>query len=599
MNFRYDLRIAFRIGFNRQSDYGANHSMVSRQRSVREGSHLEVVVSIKGGKCEMASWAICLVLSVSSASEPTITTAAGTGRAGESGDGGPAESARLNMPFDVAFDGRGNLFFSDTFNHRIRRIDHSSGTIATVAGTGKAGFSGDGGLAVQGQLNEPYGIVVDKSGNLFVADRLNRRVRRIDGITKMMTTVAGDGRTAHSGDGGPGPNAGIVEPNGIALSRDESILFIADVAGNRVRALSWRQATSKRSPEPGATATMATAIAPIALRSRAHAPSTSDRTARYTSWNERGMRFGSSAPRVARSRQSLVLGRKGYTGDGGPAKSAAFNGPKELAVDAVGNIWIVDTENHAIRFIDANTQRIRTVAGTGSPGGDGDGGSATKARLDRPHGIAIGPDGSCWIADTNNHRLRSRHAGSLRYDYDNTTRSDATLHNRPIAQTSRSPVRAPSVAEGTPCPDHRGPLLGRTAERGCSATAHEVEMPDGDRLLVLETVPPAGKVARPTAVLVHGLAGSADASYVVRVGQRLVGLGIRVVRVNLRGAGAGFGLARGIYHAGRSDDLREVVNWLDAAQSGLTDRLDRLFIGCEPGTEIGRRGSADVPLQRT
>jgi sugar lactone lactonase YvrE len=274
----------------------------------------------------MASYAICVFLSLLGAAESTITTAGGTGKAGFSGDGGPAASAQLNMPFDLAFDGHGNLFFSDTFNHRIRRIDHASGTISTVAGTGRAGYSGDGGLAVQAQLNEPYGIAVDHRGNLFVADRLNRRVRRIDVGTKVITTVAGDGTTAHSGDGGPGPKAGIIEPNGVALRRGGQVLLIADVAGNRIRSLDLA--------------------------------------------------------------------------------SGVITTSKELAVDAAGNIWIVDTENHAIRFIDAATQQIRTAAGTGSAGGDGDGGPATIARLDRPHGVAIGPDGSCWIADTNNHRLR-------------------------------------------------------------------------------------------------------------------------------------------------------------------------------------------------
>ena len=99
-------------------------------------------------------------------------------------------------------------------------------------------------------------------------------------------------------------------------------------------------------------------------------------------------------------------GSKGYSGDGGPALAATFNGPKELDVDSAGNLWIVDTENHAIRRINSDTRRIETVAGTGIEGGDGDGGPATKARLDRPHGVAIGPDGSCYIGDTNNHRIR-------------------------------------------------------------------------------------------------------------------------------------------------------------------------------------------------
>ena len=364
------------------------------------------MLSIGGGKCEMASWAICVVLSVSCASEPTITTAAGTGRSGDSGDGGPAASARLNMPFDLAFDGQGNLFFSDTFNHRIRRIDHSSGTITTVAGTGNAGFSGDGGLAVQGQLNEPYGVVLDRSGSVFVADRLNRRIRRIDARTQVITTVAGNGTKVYSGDGGTGTEAGLVEPNGVALSRDGQKLFIADVAGNRIRVLELAGGR----------------ITTFAGTGRNRHDGDGGRADRAAIAGARAVDVGpdgsvyilereGNALRVVRADSDTITtiagtGTKGYSGDGGPAKSAAFNGPKELAVDSGGNAWVVDTENHAIRLIDATTQRIRTLAGTGKPGGDGDGGPATKARLDRPHGVAIGPDGACWIADTNNHRLR-------------------------------------------------------------------------------------------------------------------------------------------------------------------------------------------------
>jgi sugar lactone lactonase YvrE len=125
--------------------------------------------------------------------ELIIRTVAGTGERGFSGDGGPAAQARLNGPFDVAFDRVGNLFFSDTFNHRIRRIEARSGVISTVAGSGEAGYGGDDGPAVQAALNEPYGIVLDRAGNLYIADRLNRRVRRVDAASGIITTLAGIG----------------------------------------------------------------------------------------------------------------------------------------------------------------------------------------------------------------------------------------------------------------------------------------------------------------------------------------------------------------------------------------------------------------------
>src|SRR5580692_7669109 len=159
-----------------------------------------------------------------------ITTAVGTGEKGFSGDGGPAEQALLNGPFDVCFDRAGNLYFSDTFNNRIRRVDAASGIITTVAGNGDKGYSGDGGAATNAALSEPYGVVVDRAGNLYIADRLNRRVRRVDGATGVIATLAGTGEAAYGGDGGPAAQAGLAEPNSLAFSLDETLLYITDVA---------------------------------------------------------------------------------------------------------------------------------------------------------------------------------------------------------------------------------------------------------------------------------------------------------------------------------------------------------------------------------
>jgi DNA-binding beta-propeller fold protein YncE len=347
-----------------------------------------------------------VLIALVAGSDPIITTGAGTGRQGDGGDGGPATKAHLNQPFDVAFDARGDVYFSDTFNHRIRKIDRRTGTIGTVAGTGKAGFSGDGGPAAEAMINEPYGVVLDPSGNLYFADRLNRRVRRVDAATGRITTVAGTGVSDSGGDGGPGGRAGLVEPNGVALDSAGRILYIADVAGHRIRKVDV------------ATGIITT----FAGTGRARHEGDGGPAARASIWGARAVdvspdgtvyileREGNSL-RSVDPRSDIITtiagtGSKGYTGDGGPALKATFNGPKELAVDRSGNLWIVDTENHAIRFIDANSHTVHTAAGTGRPGGHGDGGPASAALLDRPHGVAVGPDGSVWIADTNNHRLR-------------------------------------------------------------------------------------------------------------------------------------------------------------------------------------------------
>ena len=157
-----------------------------------------------------------------------ISTVAGTGARGYAGDGGPATQALLNNPFDLAFDPGGNLGFSDTYNHCIRRIDMRSGIITTTAGTGESGFSGDGGPATQARMDQPYGIVIDRSGNIHVADRLNGRVRRIDGSTGIITTLAGDGSGKYSGDGGPSDRAGTED---IGRCRGPAVAGVTPVPG--------------------------------------------------------------------------------------------------------------------------------------------------------------------------------------------------------------------------------------------------------------------------------------------------------------------------------------------------------------------------------
>src|SRR5437868_10822485 len=167
-----------------------------------------------------------------------ITTTVGTGEKGFAGDGGPATSALLNGPFDVAFDRAGNLYFSDTFNHRIRRVDAKTGVITTVAGNGTKAFAGDGGKATDASLNEPYGVELDADGNLFIVDRLNYCVRRVDAKSGTISTVAGTGgESGFGGDGGPATAALFRAPNGLCLD-GKGQLYVADVADHRVRVAS-------------------------------------------------------------------------------------------------------------------------------------------------------------------------------------------------------------------------------------------------------------------------------------------------------------------------------------------------------------------------
>ncbi len=330
-----------------------------------------------------------------------ISTVAGTGTQGHAGDGGPATSALLNNPFDLAFDPDGNLVFSDTYNHRICKIDARTQAISTVAGIGEGGFSGDGGPATAARLNQPYGVIVGPDGSIFFADRLNGRVRKVD-QRGMISTFAGNGSGKYSGDGGPAAVAGLAEPNGLALA--DNRLFITDVADHRVRLVDLRTGMIStfagtgegRHDGDGGPADKAGIFG---ARAVAFAPDGSLYVME---------RQGSSIRRIRNGIIETVAGtgERGYGGDGGDARKAVFDAPKEMAVASNGDIFVVDTENHAIRVIDAATWIVRTIAGNGTAGPHGDGGPAENAGLARPHGAVVAKDGAVYIGDSENHRVR-------------------------------------------------------------------------------------------------------------------------------------------------------------------------------------------------
>jgi streptogramin lyase len=278
-----------------------------------------------------------------------LTTVAGSGKLGYSGDGGPATKADLNEPYEVRFDKAGNMLFVEMKNHLVRKVDAQSGTISTVAGTGKAGFGGDGGPATKARFSSPHSIALDADDNLYIADIANHRIRKVDAKTGIVTTIAGNGEKKQPQPGGVGPDKPMIGPR--ALFIDGGMLWIALREGHSV----WKL--------------------DLATSELTHVSGT---------------------------------GKRGFTGDGGPAANATFDGPKGIAVGPDKAVFVVDTENHAIRRIDVAAGTISTIAGMGSQykGGDGDGGSATKATMDRPHGICVGPDGAVYIGDTNNHRVR-------------------------------------------------------------------------------------------------------------------------------------------------------------------------------------------------
>ena len=341
---------------------------------------------------------------MTSSDTATITTFAGTGSGGYSGDGGPAVAADMREPFMCAFDSAGNLFVCEATNHIVRRIDAASGIISTVAGSGEAGYSGDGGTATDATMYEPYSLAIDTEGNLYIVDRLNTVVRRVDARSGVITTVAGTGEPGYSGDGGPGDRAQLREPNDCFLDHTGGLL-IADIQDSRIRRLdlttgiidTFAGTGDKSRTNDGGPARQAAIMG-------ARAVCMDDGGSTYIAEREGN---GVRVVRPDGTLHTLAGGdaELGYTGDGGPALASTWAGPKGIRCDGAGNIIVTDTENHAIRRIDAKTGIVTTIAG-GRLGGGGDGGAATEAGLDRPHGAEIARDGSIYIADSNNHRVR-------------------------------------------------------------------------------------------------------------------------------------------------------------------------------------------------
>lgn len=335
--------------------------------------------------------------------EGIITSVAGTGDKGYEGDGGPASAAHLSEPFMCAFDSAGNLYIAEATNHCIRYVDLKSGIISTIAGTGEQGYSGDGGPATHATFNQPYSLQVDGKGDIYVVDRLNYVIRKVDSATGIVTTVAGTGGAGYGGDGGSGTLALFREPNDCFLDGNGGLL-IADIQDQRIRRLDLSTGiistfAGNGAKERGGDGLPATEASILGARAVCL-----DRVGNTYIAEREG-----NGIRVV-DRQGIMhtlagTGEFGYTGDGGPATEATWGAPKAIRCDHAGNLLVVDTENHAIRRIDAGTDIVNTIAG-GRRSGEGDGGPATQAGLDRPHGLDLDSAGNIYIADSNNHRVR-------------------------------------------------------------------------------------------------------------------------------------------------------------------------------------------------
>ena len=284
-------------------------------------SHPMRVTSDRAGNLYVADAHHARIRKIDTAAN-TITTVAGCGVEGYSGDGGPAVHARIASPHGTALDRHGNIYIADLKNDRVRKVDGATGIITTVAGTGEHGYSGDGGPATETMLASPIAVFSTADGDLYIADHRNSRVRKVEAATGIITTVAGTGEQGFSGDGGPATQAAISLPRDVVLDPDGS-LYIADGANNRIRKV-----------DPDGTITTVAGT-----------------------------------------------GRADYSGDGRPAHEATLSMPYSIALDRDGNLYVVDTGNRRVRKIDASTGIITTIAGNGSYGFSGDGGPAVDAPL--------------------------------------------------------------------------------------------------------------------------------------------------------------------------------------------------------------------------
>jgi streptogramin lyase len=333
----------------------------------------------------------------------TIETYAGTGEQGYSGDGGKATEAQLNNPFGLVRGPDGCIYFCDTINHVIRKVDGDD-IITTVVGNGTKGYSGDGSDAMKAQLNEPYEIRFDNKGNMFFVEMRNNIVRRVDAKTNIISTVAGTGKEGFSGDGGSATNATMKQPHSIQFD-PHGDLYICDIGNHRIRKVDMKTGviqtfagTGERNATPDGASINGTPL---------NGPRAIDFDHEGNMWL--ALREGNAVYKIDMITNTIHhiagTGEKGFTGNGGPAKDATLSGPKGISVAPNGNVFLADTESHSVRMIEVKSGNLEWIAGDNTRG-DGPDGNPFECRMARPHGIFVDQDGSVFIGDSEAHKVR-------------------------------------------------------------------------------------------------------------------------------------------------------------------------------------------------
>jgi gliding motility-associated-like protein len=333
-----------------------------------------------------------------------LNTFSGNGSIGFSGDGGPGISASFNGPGAIAISPSGSFIaMCDKFNHRIRKIDIQTGIITTIAGTGKAGFEGDGGRAINAVLNGPHDILVDRNNNIIFYDELNFRIRKIDGITNIITTIAGNGTTTPLSNV-PATQTGLLRTN-ITADQDNNI-YISETSLGIIRKIDVQTGVITKIAGNGSS--IYSGDGGPALQAGIPSPHAVNLDAEgniyFTDLTYHTIRKIDKATQVITT--IAGTGDRGYSGDAGPAKNAELSDPLDIIADKSGNLFIADGGNNVVRKIDGNSQFITTVAGDGTQGYNGEGLLSTCSKLDGPSDLAADKDGNVYIADFFNNRIR-------------------------------------------------------------------------------------------------------------------------------------------------------------------------------------------------
>lgn len=343
--------------------------------------------------------AIVLTALAAVRADNTVLVAGG----GEGEEGGPANRARLGSPFGVDFDVAGNLYFVEIDGHRVCRID-KGGILTRIAGTTRRGSGGDGGPPLAAEFNSLHNLAIAASGDIYLADTLNHRVRKIDRASGLITTVAGTGEKGFSGDGGPATQASFSGIYCVSLDPRGERLLLADLDNRRIRAVDLRAGIvrtvagngEKAIPADGAAAANSPLVDPRAVAADAHG------NVYVLERSGHALRLVDPQGRI---RTVVGTGQRGATGDGADARQATLNGPKHLCLDQDGGVIIADTENHLIRKYLPSDGKIVRLAGSGKKGAGGVPGPPLEVELSQPHGVFVHPGGHLYIADSSNYRI--------------------------------------------------------------------------------------------------------------------------------------------------------------------------------------------------